>query len=185
MKKLMGVLLAAVVLVASVVPAFAAGINADEKAILDNLKSGVTVAGTTLNIPADYITQAENYLNTVDVTAEQAKEINRYINAAKEAVIAGGTADLSKLSSTVKSSVVDFASKAAAVLNLKLTYNSSTKVVKIVDAQGKVVFDKTVPVKTTGMDVNTTGMLVVATAVVGVIAAGFVCTKKLKLAQEA
>lgn len=72
MKKFLSLITVLALVAVTAVSASAAGINAEEKKVLDTIKAGVTVNGKTVNVPDNYLVQAENYLNTIDMTAEQA-----------------------------------------------------------------------------------------------------------------
>lgn len=174
-KKLLAVSVSAVMMVAMSVSAFAAGsINASEQKILDKLKAS--------NVPARYVTQATNYVEKdgVDVTEAQADKIIAYIDSAKQAVDKAGITTEAQLkkNQAVLDKVVADAKAAAAVLNLILTFDQSTKIVTVTDQAGKTVakIEPNGNTKKTGADSTTTAAVV---SVLGLaVAALAVVTKK-------
>ena len=169
MKKVLCAVVAAAIMAVSATSVFAAGINADEKAILDSIKAGVSVNNVTYSVPAEYVNQAENYLATVDVTADQAKEIMSCIDEVKAVVKADGATSLSAIKTATKNKVMEVAKKAAAVLDLKLTF-SSDKTVTITNSAGEVVFKGDNVVKATGAEADMTNAAVISIAVLATIA---------------
>ena len=107
LKVLSAAMLSAVVAVSAAASVSAAGVNAAEQRILDELHTTVNMAGVQKSLPAEYITQAENYFNTVELTDAQADaliesfgepnaksisdaQFNQVAAIAKEAAAAGG-----------------------------------------------------------------------------------------------
>ena len=197
-KVLSSALLATAVAVTATVGASAAGINAAEQKILDELHTTVSLNGVTKSIPASYINQAENYFNTVDITDEQATQVVAGIEDSKAYIESTGVAHMKDLSSDQIDTLVGKVNAALSPVSLTLQYTKSTGAVSIVDASGNVVFSTTAaavsggssnPIKTTGADFSVPG--VVAVAGVGVLlvsAAGvylFKTSKKSEKAYEA
>lgn len=197
-KVLSSALLATAVAVTATVGASAAGINAAEQKILDELHTTVSLNGVAKSIPASYINQAENYFNTVDITDEQATQVVAGIEDSKAYIESTGVAHMKDLSSDQIDTLVGKVNAALSPVSLTLQYTKSTGAVSIVDASGNVVFSTTAaaisggssnPIKTTGADFNVPG--VVAVAGVGVLlvsAAGvylFKASKKNEAAYEA
>lgn len=204
-KVLSSALLAAAVVATATFAVSAAGINAAEQKILDELNTTVTLNGVEKSIPASYINQAENYFNTVEITDEQATQVIAGIEDAKAYLESSGVAHIKDLSSDQLNTFTSKVNAALSPVGLTLQYTSSTGAVSIVDASGNVVFSTTVsaitpssggstvtpdnPIKTTGADFNIPG--VVAVAGVGVLlvsAAGvylFKASKKSDVAYEA
>lgn len=169
-KKIMAVTASAVMMLAMSVTAFAAGtIDANEQKIIDELNAK--------KVPASYVSQAKNYLvqDDVTVTEAEAKEIIGCIDDAAAIAEKEGIktkADLEKASTAVFNSVLAEVEQAAAVLDLKVTYDTKSDVFTIVDKDNKVVATSNVGVKKTGADSMTTvavvsvlGLAVVALAV--------------------
>lgn len=170
-KKIMAVTASAVMMLAMSVSVFAAGtVDATEQKIIDELKAK--------NVTASYISQAENYLakDNVAVTEAQATSIIANIdNAAAIAEKAGikTKADLTKADASVVDSIIAEVKKAAAVVDLTVSYDTKTGEVSILDKDNKVVATSNVGVKKTGADsmstvavVSVLGLAVAALAVV-------------------
>lgn len=190
-----GLLSAAVALSASSV-AFAAGINEAEQKILDELHTTVTMNGVEKTLPADYINQAENYFNTVDITEEEANQVISGIEDAKTYLTSTGASSFSALSTEQVDTFVSKCQSAVAPVNLTLSYTKSNKNVSIVDSNGSTVFTATVssvtggnsgtntsndPIKTTGTGFNIPGVMVVAgVGILLVSAAGIYLFKSSK-----
>ena len=81
MKKVVSIFAALLLVAISVVSAFAADVNANEKKVLDELKTSVKMQGTDMYWPDAFVNQAENYFNTIDMTAEQADKILEVISS--------------------------------------------------------------------------------------------------------
>lgn len=83
MKKLACLMVVAVLLVVSMVPAFAAsGINEYEKKLIDYVQTAYVVDGKTITVPAEYITALENVFTNVDMTEAQYNEIKGILDEA-------------------------------------------------------------------------------------------------------
>ena len=194
MKKFFKVLsvcsLAAAIGACASAPAFAAGINDAEQRILDELHTTVTMNGAQKSLPAVYINQTENYLNTVELTDAQADQIIAGIEDTKAYLTSTGA---SNYKSMTDAQIDTFFAKCQATvnpINLTITYAKSTQVVSIVDANGTTVFtqklkgkdiDDPSPIKPTGFDFGIPGVMAVAgIGILLVSAAGvyFISTKK-------
>lgn len=127
-------------------PAHAAS-NTD--AIISALRSGITVKGQSVKIPASYINQAENFFASHKVTDEQARYILAEANGAKAAIQKAGVTDLKKMDQATKNKVLASAQAAANDIDLKLTIGSN-KNVQIADSKGAVAFTSDSVIKTTG-----------------------------------
>ena len=197
-KVLSSALLATAVAVTATVGASAAGINAAEQKILDELHTTVSLNGVAKSIPASYINQAENYFNTVDITDEQATQVVAGIEDSKAYIESTGVAHMKDLSSDQIDTLVGKVNAALSPVSLTLQYTKSTGAVSIVDASGNVVFSTTAaavsggssnPIKTTGADFSVPGAVAVAgVGVLLVSAAGvylFKTSKKSEKAYEA
>lgn len=146
MKKLACLMVVAVLLVVSMVPAFAAsGINKYEKEIIDYIKTAYVVNGTTITVPQEYITALENVFANVDVTEAQSKEIKGILDEALAFCKSKNLveiADIEKTGST--QTLLNYGSKALAVLGYSLTTQGSLAdadhgLLIISDAEGNVV----------------------------------------------
>jgi hypothetical protein len=83
MKKLSAIFVALLLVAATAMTAFAAGINENEQKVLDAIKGSVKIKGVEMVWPDAYVNQAENYFNTIDMTSEQADKIIAVINEGK------------------------------------------------------------------------------------------------------
>lgn len=198
-KVITSAILSATLAVGTAAAVSAAGINAAEQKILNELNTTVSMNGVEKSIPAGYVNQAENYFNTVEITDSEADQIVAAIEDAKSYLASTGAASVSALSSDQLDTFVSKVQAALSVINLTVQYTKSTGAVTIVDANGKVILAATMgassgnagenPIKTTGADFSVPG--VVAVAGVGVLlvsAAGvylFKASKKDEKAYEA
>lgn len=180
MKKIIAVLLALILLLIPMsLTASATAINADEQRIIDCLSQKATINDVEFNIPKNYVTQAENYLKTVDVTTEQADEIIAYLEQAIEIIKDShikSTTDLDVLSYADKKEILDCGKKAALVVGAVLVYDGDHIV--ITNEAGEIVFNDDPIVKTTGANVDFTSIAVSAGVVVLLLAASFVVARK-------
>ena len=77
MKKLACLMVVAVLLVVTMIPAAAAGINDNEKKLIDYMKTAYVVDGVTITVGNDFFTALNNIFaaDSVDVTDAQYHEI--------------------------------------------------------------------------------------------------------------
>ncbi len=169
----------------------ATGINEYEKAVLDVLKEKEVVGanGWKFSLPTEYVTSAENYFNTIDMTEAQKNKIIGYIEEGMEIVKAQGdkanfkgkTYDLKNMEADAKQKVLDLGQKACAEVDLTLTYSPADNKVTIRTTGDQVVFENAPIIKTTGEDFSVTTAAVVsgiAALVIGGAAVMFVVSKK-------
>lgn len=187
MKKISAILVALVLVAASAITAFAAGINSNEQAILDELNTTVQMKGSTMSIPAAYVNQAENYFNTVDVTAEESKQIIAFIEEGKAILAKSDAENILDLTFAEKQELLASGRKAVGVLGMTMTYNKADKTLTIITPQGETAFNATPklvtkganagtitenPIKPTGSNVNYTGFIALGAAAVVLVAGG-------------
>lgn len=175
MKKFLSLITVLALVAVTAVSASAAGINAEEKKVLDTIKAGVTVNGKTVNVPDNYLVQAENYLNTIDMTAEQANQVIAAVDEAKEFIKTNNITDLNALTGAQKQSILSMAQKAADVVGLKIT---------ITDSTGKTVATFDAAIKVTGGQADFTNAAVIAIAVLGVLGMAAFAARKYHLVKE-
>ncbi len=168
----------------------ATGLNEHEKEVLTALKTKEVLGknGWKFFIPTEYVAAAENYFNTIDMTEAQKDKILSYIDKGADIVKAeGDKADfdgeiynLKTMSYEAKQQVLDLGQKACAEVNLTLTYAPAENKVIIKDANGKVAFENTPIIKTTGeeFDLTTACVVSVSVVVLGGVVALFVISKK-------
>ncbi|MBO5852566.1 MAG: hypothetical protein J6Q74_02015 [Clostridia bacterium] len=184
MKKICSILLALVLLIVPMTLSVSAAgdINANEQKIITELKKELEIGNKKFALPKEYVTQAENYLKTVDVNEAQANEIIGYIEDGEEILIAEkitGTTDLKTLPVAAKQQILDLGKKAVAVTGATLTFDGKNVVIK--NAEGKVVFDAAPVVKQTGAEVDFTAIALSVLAVVAILGGAIVVAKKKSL----
>lgn len=143
-KTLVAGILTATVAVAASASVFAAGINDAEQKILDELHTTVKLAGNEKPLPINFVNQAENYFNTVEITEEESKEIIAKIEAAKDYLTSTGVANYEELTDAQLDTFVSKCKEITGVISLMISYEKSEKRIDIVDKDGKVVFTATV-----------------------------------------
>ncbi len=185
MKKVFAILLILAILIVPMSLSVSAegALNAEEQRILDALRGTVTVDGVEFHIPENYVTQAENYLKTHDVTKAEADEILGYIDEGKEIVKNSDlkkTSDLKVLPQKDKEAILALGKKASAVVEATLTYDGK-EVTIVANDTGATLFDAAPIVKTTGSDADFTVMAIIASSVVVLLGAAFVVSKKIGL----
>lgn len=153
MKGIKRVACLAVLTLLAVSVAFPAGAASNTDAILASLRQGVAVNGKTVEFPANYINQAENYFASHQLSDAQVEYILAEVNGAKAAIRDSGATDLKKLDRATKQKILSAAQAAADEVDLKMTVGSDKKV-KIADAGGTVIFTDENPIKTTGAALN-------------------------------
>lgn len=146
MKKMACLMVVAVLLVVSMVPAFAAsGINEYEKKLIDYVQTAYVADGKTITVPAEYITALENVFTSVDVTEAQYKEIQAILDEALQFVKSKNLRTLDDITKTGSTqTLLGYAEKALAVVGCKLTTKGSLSdpdhgLLIITDADGKVI----------------------------------------------
>jgi hypothetical protein len=161
--KLASLFLTAAIVVGSTVTAFAATNDEVIKALKD------------AKVPATYIIQAENYLKTTELTAEEVTAVKSQISTVEKITETAGVKDLSKLSSADKDKVIAAVKEAGKaidlVVNVQKQSNGQLEIVAK-DATGKVVASFTSnEVKQTGFDstIIYAGALMVLLAVGSVV----------------
>lgn len=199
MKKLACLMVVAALLAVMMVPAFAAdGINTNEQKIIDFVKTGYTVDGTTITVTNEYFTALEKVFATVDLTDAQYNEIKAILDEALAYVKANNLTeieDIAKTNSTDK--LLGYAEKAFAVIGYKIATEGSITdadhgTIIITDANGAVVV-KLHPaivksstskgvIKKTGADFSAAA--VCGASAVAVLAAASVALKKFRKDNE-
>ncbi len=143
-KKLSTLLLALSLTVGTSITAFATP-NEDAIAALKNAK-----------VPATYVIQAENYLKTTTLTADQSAAVIEQITEANAIVNASGVTDLTKLSETDKNALLAKIVEAGKAIDLTVNVTKESNgqyLVVAKDASGNTVFNfSSNEVKQTGMD---------------------------------
>ena len=192
MKKLSTMIIAVILVAVSAVSVFAAGINSSEQAVLDELKTSVTMKGGEMTIPAEYVNQAENYFNTIEMTAEQSADIIAIIKDGKSFLEKSGASNIADLSFAQTQTLLSYGEKAVAVLGMTMSYDKTSKSLTISAPDGSVAFTA-VPkltasgqitngdvIKTTGANANFIGFVVLGAVAVLFVAGGALYLVKTK-----
>lgn len=199
MKKITSILIALVLVAVASVSVFAAGINSNEQAVIDYLKGTITMRDGEMAIPTEFINAMENYFNTIDMTAEESAEIIELIKESETFVTNTGAANIADMTVAQKQELLSYGQKIVAVINMTMSYDKATKTLYIYDPDGNVAFAAVptyVPVngnsdsnsnsndsgviKTTGADVNATGVVAVAGIAVLLVAGCAIYFVKVK-----
>lgn len=163
-------------LAAMSITAFAGTISTDEQKILDALK--------TANVPAQYVTEAQNYLagDDVEITAAQAEVVVAQVQEAKK--IAGSTTDFKSLTADQKQKIANCMATAGTEIGITVTYDASSDTIKAVDASGKTIFTASAAssgndsvIKPTGVNMYAT-VSIIAVLAAALIGCGIVVSKK-------
>lgn len=192
MKKIISIALVAVLLLAFAVPAFAAGINANEQKLLDYTATAYVVDGQTITVTDDIMAQAKNAFNSdsIDVTDAQYKEITAILD---EGLAYAKKNNLTKIADLQKSrthteNMLEYGRRAAAVLGCTVATkgyitDADHGLVIIYDAQGNKIaeFHPNLIAKT---GASTTTMAICTLAAVSVIAVAGVSVKKFRKVDE-
>ena len=190
MKKLASLLVVAVLLVVSMVPAFAAsGINDYEKKLIDYVQTAYVVDGKTITVPQEYITALENVFTSVDLTEEQYNEIKAILD---EALAFVKSKNLVKLEDSTKTgatkTLLGYAEDALAVVGYKLSTKGSLSdddhgLLIITASNGKVIAELLPAVVTkTGSDFSSAAVL--GLAAVAVLSVAGISVKRFRKADE-
>ncbi len=140
MKKLSAILIAMIMVAATAVTAFAAGINENEKAVLDELKTSVTMADGEMVIPAEYVNQAENYFNTIEMTEDESKAIVDVIEEGKSFLEKSGASNIKDLKFEQKKELLALGEKAVDIIDMTMSYDKPSKTLTIYAPDGEVAF---------------------------------------------
>lgn len=195
MKKLVGAVLVGAMTLAMSVTAFAAtGVSADEQALLDKATAKAKELGVDTNASAQYkqyYAQAEQFLASNELTAEQTKELAASVDEAaatvKKEMDAQGATKLGDLKAntdlvkSLESKVVSQVKTAAAKVGITISVDASGNYTAT--AGDAKVADSSNPIKQTGFDLTAT--VVVAAAFVGAVAVCLVVASKKRFIEEA
>lgn len=204
MKKLACLMVVAVLLAVSMVPAFAAtGINKNEQDLINYIKTAYVVDGVTITVPQEYFTAIENIFTKVDVTDEQYKEIKAILDEALAFCKSKNLTEIADITKTGSTQILlDYAAKALAVVGYKLSTkgrltDADHGLLIFYDAEGNVVAElhpaiiKSKPgsgststgvVDKTGADY--TAAAICGVSAVAVLAAASVAVKKFRKENE-
>lgn len=186
MKKLACLMVVAVLLVVSMVPAFAAsGINEYEKKIIDYVQTAYVVDGKTITVPAEYMTALENVCASTDVTEAQYNEIKATLDEALDFCKKNNLTTVEDIQAKgCAQTLIDYANKALGVVGYKVAVEGSLSdanhgTLIITDANGNVVAKLNPAVVTkTGADYSSAA--VCGVAALAVLAAAGISVKAFR-----
>ena len=144
MKKISAVIAALLIVVISAVTAFAAGINDNEQKVLDELKTSVEMQGMEMYWPRTYVNQAENYFNTIDMTADQAEQIIAVIRSGKNQLESTGAKNIAECTAEQKKELMSTLTKVMEPVNGTASFDNISGEVALKAENGEVIF-KAVP----------------------------------------
>ena len=195
MKKLSAIIAASTIVAMASVPAFAAGINSAEQAVLDKLSSvNASYNDGFVTNATEMLNQAENYFNTIDMTDAESKEIIADIEAGENYLKSQGASSVKDLNAAQKQELFGYGQKAANVVGVTVSYDKATKTVSATDKNGNAIVSTKITtdskgntvtsstaIATTGANVNTLAIAVAAGSAVAIAAgATVVLTAKKK-----
>ena len=174
MKKLSAMLVAFILVAATAFTAFAAGINDSEQAVLNELKTSVKMNGSEMVIPSEFVNQAENYFNTIDMTADESSQIVAILKKGESFLENSGASNIADLTFAQKQTLLSYGKKVVGVLGMTMSYDTSTKKLTIYGKDGKVAFSATPTLTKAGSVIKTTGAEADFSGIIAVSAVAFV-----------
>lgn len=180
MKKFAVIVLAIALLIVpmSISASAESAINEFEKKVLEALDENVKVGDKTFHLPQEYVTQAENFLKTIDMTEAEAETILEKIADSKEIIVDNNitsTTDLKALPADAKKAILENGKAASAAVDAELTYDGTDVTVT---HDGAPVFEDAPIIKVTGAEVDYTAIVLAAAAVIAMLVAGFAVASK-------
>lgn len=140
MKKFVSVIIAVFMLAFSCVNVFAAGINDSEQSVLNELAVPVQLSEGSVSVPTEYINQARNYFNTIDLTPDQASQIIALIAAGRDIIANSGSTSINDLNEEAKSGVLEKVDEIMDVLSLTFTYDKTKNEYVAADKENDIAF---------------------------------------------
>ena len=144
MRRIFAFIVALLVAAVSAVTAFAAGINENERKVLDELKTSVEMQGMEMYWPRTYVNQAENYFNTIDMTADQAEQIIAVIRSGKNQLESTGAKNIAECTAEQKKELMSTLTKVMEPVNGTASFDNISGEVALKAENGEVIF-KAVP----------------------------------------
>lgn len=180
MKKLSAMLVAFILVAATAFTAFAAGINDSEQAVLNELKTSVKMNGSEMVIPSEFVNQAENYFNTIDMTADESSQIVAVLKKGESFLENSGASNIADLTFAQKQTLLSYGKEVVGVLDMTMSYDTSSKKLTIYGKDGKVAFSLTKAgsvqdnsvIKTTGAEADFSGIIAVSAVAFVMVAGG-------------
>ena len=184
MKKISAIIAALLVTAVSAVTVFAAGVNDNERKVLDELKTSVEMQGKDMYWPEAFVNQAENYFNTIDMDADQAEKIIAVIKNGKEQLESTGAENIAKCTAEQKKELMTTLTDVVAPINGTASYDKTSGEVTLKSGNGEVINGKTTDggvIKITGASADLSPFVLIGAAIVSVIAGGFVFAARKRL----
>ena len=195
MKKLACLMVVAVLLVVSMIPAAAAGINENEKKLINYIKTAYVVDGVTITLSDGLLTEVQNLLaaDSVDLNSDDYNSIMailgdalKYCQSKKLVKIAdikkqGATEQLLKYARDVMAVLGYTVSTSGHIADADDLTSASKLIIK--DAAGKVVIEKELGIQRSALaktGADYTAATVCGVAAVAVLAAASVTVKKFR-----
>ncbi|MGX8833536.1 LPXTG cell wall anchor domain-containing protein [Amedibacillus sp. YH-ame6] len=162
-----------------------AGVDENEQAVLDILKSGINVNGKIVTIDSTYISQAESYFMRDDVSMNenQKSTIITQIESAKKIIIDNNVTNLATINKKYQDQIIDIAQTAASVMGVRISVDYPSKIITVIDKNGQVIFTAEKAIKNTGDDYTSILALSGAFAIL-LAGAGIVALKKGLLSKK-
>ena len=113
----------------------------------------------------------------VDMSADQKNVVVAQIEAAKKVIVDNNITDLKTINKKYQDQIIDIAQVAAKTMGLTLSADYSSKTIKVLDKDGKVIFTAEKAIKNTGDNFTSTLALSGAIAIL-LAGAGMVAAKK-------
>lgn len=192
MKKILSIALVAVLVLAFAVPAFAAGINANEQKLLDYVATAYVVKGQTITVTDDIMAQAKNALNSdsIDISDADYQKITAILD---KGLAYAKSKNLTKIADLQKDreateTLLQYGRDAAAVIGCTVATkgyitDKDHGLVIIYDADGNKIaqFHPNLIAKT---GVSTTSVAICTLAAASVLAVAGVSVKKFRKVDE-
>ena len=191
MRRIFAFIVALLVAAVSAVTAFAAGINENERKVLDELRTSVNMQGAEMYWSEAYVNQAENYFNTIDMTADQAEQIIAVIRNGKTRLEATGARNIAECTPEQKKELMTFLTEVMEPVNGTAYFDSGEVIFKAVptliskdgaksvDINGKTTDGGVI--KITGAANDVFSCILIFAAAASVMAFGiFVAVRKLR-----
>lgn len=140
MKKISSIFVTVVLVAFSAVSVFAAGINVNEKTIIDALNTPIAMAKGNMKIPSEFINQAENYFNTIEITEEESKAIIANLEEMGRFMTGTGAENITDMTYAQKQELLAHGRKVVGVIGLTMEYNMAERLLIIYDPNNNIIF---------------------------------------------
>ena len=181
MKKICSVILAIILIVLPMtISVYADGdLNENEVKLLEEFKKQLSFNGKSFAIPEEYISRAENYFKTIDITDSQAEEILDRVKTGEEIIEheeIESTGGILNAPIEVQKEIIELGKTAVEVTNGNLSFDG--KDISIKNETGKVVLDAAPIVKQTGLHVDFTATIIASITIIAILGTSALIAKK-------